>query len=247
LGCHPGQESGHGGSGSLRRLIIRADRMYRAARQRLFGLDSSWGQPVTKCRGKWRLRPASGAAKRQRAGRRWDTDSCRRTVPAPVPGPHSPGRNCGSLPSRPSMSRIHARVLTLPTPWRWTHGRRDKAWPRRGVRVDGGPTCDRCWDGLAEGPTTTLMSRNRSTTSWMAAASITKHSRGDLRVRCVGDGGARTPQRTRTIVLAVRMLSLRRPVAHSKQVRQRRRQRRIMGAWRSRTGETRRRAPSPLP
>jgi hypothetical protein len=205
------------------------------------------GQPVTKCRGKCRWRPASGAAKRQRAGRPWDTGSCRRTVPAPVPGPHSPGRNCGSLPSRPSMSRIHARVLTLPTPWRWTHGRRDKAWPRRGVRVDGGPTCDRCWDGLAEGPTTTLMSRNRSTTSWMAAASITNHSRGDLRVRCGGDGGARTPQRTRTIVLAVRMLSLRRPVPHSKQVRQRRRQRRIMGAWRSRTGETRRRAPSPLP
>ena len=73
------------------------------------------------------------------------------------------------------------------------------------------------------------------------------HPIGDLRVRCVGDGGARTPQRTRTIVLAVRMLSLRRPAPHSKQVRQRRRQRRIMGAWRSRTAETRRREPSPLP
>ena len=204
MGCHPGQESGQGASESPRRLIIRSI----VCTGQRGNVCSGWtaaGPTGDHGQGKCRCRPASAAAKRQRAGRCWDTGSCRRTVPAPVPGAHSPGRNCGSLPSRPSLSRIQARVLTPPTSWRWTHGRRDKARPRRGVRVDGGRTCDRCWDGLAEGPTTTWMRRNRSTTNWMAAASITNHSRGDLRVRCVGDGGARTPQRTRTIVLAVRM------------------------------------------
>ena len=38
-----------------------------------------------------------------------------------------------------------------------------------------------------------------------------------------------------------------RPAPHSKQLRQRRLQGRIMGAWRSRSGETRRRAQCPLP